>query len=42
MELSVTEMKKTSDRAGVGRDQEFSLRQVHFEIPIIDPSAGAN
>lgn len=42
MELSVTEMKKTSDRAGVERDQEFNFRQVHFEIPIIYPSAGAN
>lgn len=35
MELSVTEIKKTSDRVGVGRDQEFSFRQVHFEMSII-------
>lgn len=41
IELSVT-MKKISDRVGMGRDQEFSFRQVHFEMPITYPSAGSN
>lgn len=31
----MTEMKKTSDRAGMGRAQEFNFKQVHFEMPVI-------
>lgn len=33
--MSVTEMKKTRNRAGVERCLEFNFRQIYFEMSII-------